>query len=240
MTSGSADFTPEGYLALIGAFRQRGYAVRRFDGVDPAARHLVLRHDVDFSLTAALEMAEAEARQGIAATYFFLLRTEFYNLLSREGLTALQRIAAVHAIGLHFDATLYGTDLSILDVAAARESDLLAAIIGRPIQLVSYHRPGGARVAEADRLGGRLNVYGARFVREMGYCSDSRGGWHHGHPLEHAAIRAGRALHLLVHPFWWQAPALPPEERLKRFLTERSAFLDRELARHCSIHTATV
>jgi hypothetical protein len=231
-------FSPEGYLSLIGALQERGYALRDFAAADPAARHLVLRHDVDFSLTAAATMAEAEAERGIASTYFVLLRTEFYNPLSGAGLAALERIAARHAVGLHFDAALYGGDPATFDAAAARECDLLAQVIGRPVELISYHRPGAARLADAERLGGRLNVYGARFVRDMGYCSDSRGGWHHGHPLEHAAIRAGRALHLLVHPFWWQAPALPPEERLQRFLAERGAFLDREMARHCTIHTA--
>jgi hypothetical protein len=236
--SARTEFSPAGYAALLDALQECGYSVRAFEDADPAARHLVLRHDVDFSLAAALAMAEAEAARGIAATYFILLRTEFYNPLSGEGLTALERIAALHTVGLHFDAELYGPDEGMLDAAAARECDLLAQVIERPVALVSHHRPGSKRIEYPQRLGGRVNVYAPSFTRDMGYCSDSRGGWHHGHPLEHAAIRAGRALHLLVHPFWWQAPPLPPEERLKCFLAERGAFLDRELARHCTIHTA--
>jgi len=233
-------FSPEGYRALIRAICARGYSICDFASAKPEARHLVVRHDVDFSLVAAAAMAEAEAGDGVAATYFVLLRTEFYNPFSGGGREALRRIAARHTVGLHFDAALYGADAAELDAAAAREGDLLAEAVGRPVELVSYHRPGPLKGAVSERLGGRLNVYAPRFVEAMGYCSDSRGGWHHGHPLEHAAIRAGRALHLLVHPFWWQAPALPPEARLRRFLAERSAFLDRELARHCTIHKATV
>jgi hypothetical protein len=232
------EFSPAGYRALIAALVARGYAPRGFADADPAARHLVLRHDVDFSLSAALAMAEAEAEQGIEANYFILLRTEFYNPLSGEGLKALERIAGRHTIGLHFDAELYAGDPGALDAAAARECDLLGQVIGRPFELISYHRPGALRGGDAERLGGRLNVYAPRFVTAMGYCSDSRGGWQHGPPLDHAAIRAGRALQLLVHPFWWQAPALAPEVRLQRFLAERGTFLDRELARHCSVHTA--
>jgi len=233
-----SEFSPAGYAGLLGALRERGYAVRGFADADPAARHLVLRHDVDFSLGAALAMAEREAEAGVQSAYFVLLRTEFYNPLSGEGLKALERIAALHEVGLHFDAALYGGDARALDAAAARECDLLAQVIGRPVDLISYHRPGDARGEYPERLGGRLNVYAPRFYGPDRYCSDSRGGWHHGHPLEHAAIRAGRALHLLVHPFWWQEPALAPEERLRRFVAERSSFLDRELARHCTIHTA--
>lgn len=236
--TGGAEFSPAGYAALIGALRERGYAPCGFTDADPAQRHLILRHDVDFSLAAALAMAEREAALGIAATYFVLLRTEFYNPLSGTGLAALEHIAALHTVGLHFDVSLYGPDAGQLDSAAARECDLLAQVIGRPVELVSYHRPGAAHMGEAGRLGGRLNAYAPRFVREMGYCSDSRGEWHHGHPLDHPAIPAGRALQLLIHPFWWQAPAQPPAERLTRFLADRSALLDRELARHCSVHAA--
>lgn len=239
MTNQAGDFSPEGYAALVAALRERGYAERGFLDADPATRHLILRHDVDFSLAAAVQMAEAEAARGIAAAYFVLLRTEFYNPLSGAGLAALERIAALgHAVGLHFDAALYDGDPGAFDSAAARECNLLAQMLGRPVEFISYHRPGAARRGDAERLGGRINVYGSRFVQAMGYCSDSRGAWHHGHPLEHAAIRAGRALQLLVHPFWWQAPALAPAERLNRFLAERGALLDRELARHCSVHTA--
>lgn len=230
-------FTPRGYAALLAALTGRGYAVRGFADADPAARHVILRHDVDFSLSAAGAMAEQESELGVRSTYFVLVRTEFYNPLSSEGLGTLARIASLgHAIGLHFDAALY--DGADLNAAAAREADLLAQAVGGSIDLVSLHRPGPGHVGAAERLGGRLNAYGARFVREMGYCSDSRGGWHHGHPLWHPAVAAGRALHLLVHPFWWQAPALPPPERLKRFLAQRLQLLDRELARHCTVHEA--
>jgi hypothetical protein len=231
-------FTPDAYAALLSALADRGYAMRGFADADPAVRHVILRHDVDFSLAAARAMAEQEAELGVRAAYFVLLRSEFYNPLSSEGLGALARIASLgHVIGLHFDAALY--DGAALDAAAARESDLLAQAIGRSVDLVSFHRPGSGHFGAAERVGGRLNAYGPRFVREMGYCSDSRGAWHHGHPLQHPVVGAGRALHLLVHPFWWQAPALPPAERLKRFLAQRTQLLDRELAQHCAVHKAT-
>lgn len=230
-------FTPDAYAALLTALSDRGYAVRGFADADPASRHVILRHDIDFSLVAARAMAEQEAELGVRSAYFVLLRTEFYNPLSREGLGALARIASLgHAIGLHFDAALY--DGTALDAAAAREGDLLAQAVGHAVDLVSLHRPGSGHVGAAERVGGRLNAYGPRFMREMGYCSDSRGAWHHGHPLQHPAVAAGRALHLLVHPFWWLPPALPPAERLKRFLAQQTQMLDRELARHCTVHKA--
>ena len=46
---------------------------------------MILRHDVDLSLDAALRMAELEAEAGAAATYFLMTRSEFYNLDSPSG-----------------------------------------------------------------------------------------------------------------------------------------------------------
>jgi hypothetical protein len=87
-------------------------------------------------------------------------------------------------------------------------------------------------------VAGRLNAYGRRFVKDMGYCSDSRGAWRFGAPLDHPALAEGRGMQLLIHPFWWTEPSLSPQERLHRFLAERAAFLDRELERHCLVHRA--
>lgn len=231
------EFSPAGYAALIAALRARGYEAKHYSDAQANKPHLIVRHDVDFSLSAALAMAEQEASLKLRSTYFVLLRTEFYNLMSKNGLSALRRIAALgHDVGLHFDAALYKPDE--IEEAAASEAALLEGLLGQPVATVSFHRPAAERIGESERVGGRLNAYSPRFVRDMGYCSDSRGAWHHGAPLEHPAVRDSRALQLLVHPFWWQAPALPPQERLAMFLSEHANFFDHELARHCTVHRA--
>lgn len=234
----SFEFSPTGYAALLSALRAKGYQPRRFADADPARRDLILRHDIDFSLDAARIMAEQERERGFISTYFVLLRTEFYNALSAAGFAAMRHILECgHDIGLHFDMTLY-PDPSKHDEAIKRECGLLEAALGRPVSVLSLHRPAANRVGESDRLGGRLNAYGPRFIKQMGYCSDSRGAWRFGEPLDHPAVQEGRALQLLTHPFWWQAPTLPPTERLRRFLADRAALLDCELERHCLIHKA--
>ena len=228
-------FTFDGFAALIAALRAKGYTFADFASADSAQRHLILRHDVDMSLDAAAEMAAFEARNGIAATYFVLVRTEFYNPFSEAGRRALRAIrSAGHHIGLHFDAALHSGHE--IESAAARECELLEAAADAPVNAISFHRPAPGHFAAADRLAGRLSAYGPRFVTAMGYCSDSRGGWHRGDPLESTAVVEGRALQLLTHPIWWHGPPAPPNERLKLFLAARSWMLDRELSRHCTIH----
>jgi hypothetical protein len=237
MTVDRSTFSPTGYETLIKALLDRGYRIKGFADADPTARDLILRHDVDFSLDAARMMAEQEMELGVRSTYFVLLRTEFYNLLSQAGQAALMRIAACgHTIGLHFDAALYPQ--GGIEEATAKECGVLEQASNQPVTVVSFHRPTADRIGAADRLAGRINAYGPRFVKAMGYCSDSRGNWHHGPPLEHPAFLAGKALQLLTHPIWWQAPALEPAERLRNFLAERERLLDRELAHHCTVHRA--
>lgn len=228
-------FSPSGYTDLISCFLSKGYSIRHYSDARPEQPHLIVRHDVDFSLPAAVAMGKLERDLNVASTYFVLLRTEFYNPFSREGLAALEQILDCgHDIGLHFDAALYGG--ADIEQSIARECEHLESLIGRSIKTVSFHRPGSHNIGEADRLAGRFNAYGPRYFCAMGYCSDSRGAWNHGTPLEHAAVRERRALQLLIHPFWWGSPEMAPQDRLREFIRVRARELDRELARQCSIH----
>ena len=66
-------------------------------------RFVIMRHDIDFDLEKALFFAEMEAELGVQSTYFFLLRTNHYNVFSREGTDIVKRILGLgHDMGLHF------------------------------------------------------------------------------------------------------------------------------------------
>ena len=224
------EFTPAGYGAMIEALLTRGYGVTGFAEARPERRHLILRHDIDVSIEAALEMAQVEARLGVSSSYFVLLRSPLYNPLDPDNLDALCRLRALgHAIGLHLDAALY--DGAALDEAAARECGILEAMLAQPVTLISFHRPAPALLGRAGKIAGRVHAYQPRFFREMGYCSDSGGAWRHGAPLDHPAVGAGRGLQLLTHPVWWTGGgARDIAQRLERFLDERRARLAAALA----------
>ena len=234
----SADFSPSSYRALLQTFADRGYTAMSYVDADPARRHLILRHDIDISLGAALPIAEIERESGMAATYFVMARSEIYNPFAPDGARALAHIVDLgHRIGLHFDAALYGAGQQ-LDDAAARECAVLEKIVGQDVHDISFHRPAPALIGRAGTIAGRRHAYEPRFFAAMGYCSDSRGGWHRGAPLDHPAVRDGTALQLLTHPIWWLDPAAEPAARLDRFLDTKFAALDRELAEHCEVHVA--
>jgi hypothetical protein len=230
----AAGFSLDKYRELVVDFLDRGYRVVGFDDADPAQRHLILRHDVDMSIQAAAEVAAIEAVLGVSASYFVLLRSEMYNPWAPANAADLARIADMgHAIGLHFDASLYG-ELEDLEPAAEAECAALEAMLGRPVAVVSFHRASPPLRGRAGRVAGRRHAYEPVFFQEMGYCSDSRGGWNHGDPLSHEAVAAGRALQLLIHPIWWVAgDGGGPVRTLDGFRRTRDQILAAELARNC-------
>jgi hypothetical protein len=235
MNVDGSQFSLSGYENLVTELLARGYAIASFHKSEPLQRHLILRHDVDMSLDAAVALAQQENRIGVASTYFVLLRTEFYNVFSRRGGEAVRAIQALgHEIGLHFDAAYYAADDTDFADMAGRECDILEAVTSNYVRSFSLHRPHPAMLDRELVVPGRVNAYAARFFHEIGYCSDSRGAWHHGHPLDHPAVQEGRALQLLTHPIWWPAHAGEDVRgKLDGFLLRRFDLLRAELASNC-------
>jgi hypothetical protein len=238
----TSDFSLSAYRGLLTALMERGYEARDYADADPAGRHVILRHDIDMSLEAALEIAAIESELALQAHYFVLLRSEMYNPFSAGARKALRRLGSLgHRIGLHLDASLYDNDPQRLQQAAEDECAALEAAVGSPVRMISFHRPAAALLGHAEPLAGRRHAYEPRFFRDMGYCSDSRGQWRSGHPLDHPAVRDGRALQLLTHPIWWNREEREPVQmRLDRFARDRYRLLRSELAANCQVYDPTL
>jgi len=229
------DFTHAGYVHLLASLSAIGYEARTFHDFDPTSRHLLLRHDIDMSIQAAIPIAAAEADRGWPASYFVLVRTEMYNPFSSTAIADLGRLAAMgHEIGLHFDCSLYADGGEALDRAAAAECRVLEDMTARPVRLISFHRPARSLLGRTTPLAGRPHTYMPRFYSDIGYCSDSQGRWRFGNPLAHAAVAEKKALQLLTHPIWWEGSAAEDVlRRLEAFAERRRQALRRELAANC-------
>lgn len=235
----SADFTLEAYRALLSSFSERGYATVDFSEVLSEQRHLLLRHDLDMSIEAALQVARVEHAIGMKATYFVLLRTEFYNPFSeiaRETLFEIMNLG--HRIGLHFDASLYQGGGGDFENVVDWECETLSRLLRREVDIVSFHRPAEKLLNLSTPIAGRIHTYQTAFFSDIGYCSDSRGGWRYGHPLKHEAVAQGHALQLLTHPIWWTGQGEGPQARLDEFADQRDAFIRDELERNCESYKA--
>ncbi len=197
MTEMTCDFSLTHYRELLRAAKEGGYRFAGFDRA-PGPGDLLLRHDVDLSLEAALEMAEVETAEGAWSTWFLMTRSVFYNLASAEGertiasLRALGHRVAHHAVWPHLD----------LDE--------------RFDAVVAWHNPDPEYMW--DEIAGATSVMRAPFFDPDRYRSDSNQHWRHGCP--HDAISAGSFewLQLLIHPEIWTFPGETMGETMRAFL----------------------
>jgi hypothetical protein len=190
-------FTLSHYRELLEAARAGGY---RFAGFDrsPSPGELILRHDVDLSLEAAVALAEVEAEAGAFSTWFLMTRSVFYNLDSTQGDWALGRLSALggriaqHAVWPH------------LELDARFEA------------YVAWHNPEPEYMSAP--IDGALNVMASPWFEPARYRSDSNARWRGGCP--HEALAAGEFewLQLLTHPEIWVYEGKTMRETMESFL----------------------
>jgi hypothetical protein len=193
----SCDFTVDHYHELLGAARDGGYDWATFDR-QPRAGDLFLRHDVDLSLEAALELAELEHELGVRATYFLMTESVFYNLDSRLGRDAPSRLRDWgHAVGLH---AVYPR----------------AELDDRFDNVFAWHNPDPAYLSQP--VAGAVNVMEPPYFTQGLYRSDSNRRWREGCP--HAELAAGSFewLQLLVHPEIWVYDGATMRETMEAML----------------------
>jgi hypothetical protein len=195
----TCDFSLDHYRDLLRAAAQGGYRWAFFDR-EPGEGDLLLRHDVDLSLDAALRMAEVEVEEGSAATYFLMTESVFYNLASSEGRAAVERLRALgHRIGLH----------------AVWPN---AALDDRFDPVVAWHNPDPEYMSAP--VDGAVNVMQAPWFDPPTYRSDSNQRWRHGCPHEELASGAFPRLQLLTHPEIWAYAGTTMAETMRTMLDE--------------------
>jgi hypothetical protein len=202
-------FDLEHYGELIRAAGSGGYRFAFFDR-EPQAGELLLRHDVDLSLEAAVELAELERELGVRSTYFLMKRSVFYNLDSYVGAAALARLRELgHRVGLH---------------AVWPDADLDE----RFDPVIAWHNPEPAYMSEP--VEGAVNVMEPRFAAN--YRSDSNQRWRQGCPHGELARSGFEWLQLLTHPEIWVYPGATMRETMLVMLDadrkRRLAYLARD------------
>ena len=193
----TGEFSLAHYGELLAAAREGGY---RFAGFDepPEAGALILRHDVDLSLEAALALAEVETQAGAWSTWFLMTRSVFYNLASAEGERAIARLrelggqVAHHAVWPHVD----------LDE--------------RFEPVVAWHNPDPGYMSSP--VEGAVNVMSPPWFDPDHYRSDSNQRWRHGSPREALARGEFEWLQLLTHPEIWAYDGETMGETMRSFL----------------------
>jgi len=195
------------YRELLRAAQDGGYRWAGFDR-PPEPGVVILRHDVDLSLDGALAMADAEAAEGAWSTWFLMTRSVFYNLASKEGERAIERLRELgHRVAHH--AVWPDVDLD-----------------ERFDKVVAWHNPDPEYMRAP--IPGAVNVMEAPFFDPDHYRSDSNQHWRNGCPHEQLARGEFEWLQLLTHPEIWAFEGATMRESMETMLdADRSARFER-------------
>jgi hypothetical protein len=195
-------FTYDAYIKFLKLLKQSFRIVPFCEATEGAGSFLVLRHDVDASLEAALKMAKVEHKLGIRSTYFVLFSYKFYNLLERGDLATLREISKLgHEIGLHYDVVTYESYGQDLRETLETEIGLLRRLLGRKIFSIAGHNVSLMTGEDPFKdIEGYINAYDPELCRN--YVSDSCRSWFLRDLIRLLEFNYRKA-QLLIHPILW-------------------------------------
>lgn len=214
------------YSDLLALFGDAGYKYSFFTDTVEKNLQLILRHDIDFSLVEANKISMIEDALGIKSTYFILLRSNFYNILSKENLSIIHSLKARgHQIGIHFDSSLYGGES--LSEGLDFEINLFRHLFDEPVEIIAPHRPDQIFLENTVSLDGIQHTYDPKFFKDIKYIADSTGRFRYEKPQDFIDLGSKQSLQLNLHPIWWSGlPGNSPLQVIYSFLQAKKSRLD--------------
>jgi hypothetical protein len=182
-----------------------------FSEVDEKTKKFcVLRHDIEFSIDRAYELAKIEKELGVISTYTVQIRNNTYNALSEKNIELVKKIKGLgHHIGLHQNPPIM--DLDKLTTYVSTDIQMLEYYYGFYIDRFAFHRPKREYLKKYFQLENKINCYDKKFFHyfeekpdelDVLYLADSNHEWKYGYPLDFDFSKIDK-LQLLTHPFSW-------------------------------------
>ena len=145
-----------------------------FKSLDSDVKHgFILRHDIDFDIEKAYSMSNIEKEMNVTSTYFILVTSDLYNILSYKNKNIIKNMSSNGCeIGLHFDPVIYGdTSLKQMQKQVEKECSIIEDIIGLKVETVSLHNPSIHNQYPLFEV--YKNAYSKEFFNPDLYLSDS-------------------------------------------------------------------
>ncbi len=217
------DFTTQHYRYLIKKAKEN-YEFSAYDAFDKKAKFVLCRHDVDLSPHRALRLAEIEFEEGVIATYFWHLHSEYYNINEKEIFDIIIKIKKLgHQFGIHFDTHFYDIrSHQEIEENLQKEKRFLEELFNLSIKVFSFHNTNPFIMSCQEwKYADMINTYASYFQKEVTYCSDSNGYWRFKRMADIVEEAQVPRLQLLTHPEWWQDEVMSPWERIQRSIEGR-------------------
>lgn len=213
------EFLYSNYKRMLKEINDQKYKIMLYNEAHNEEKICILRHDIDFDIKKACEMAQIEYDMGIKSTYFVLVSTDFYNVFSKESSELLAKIMELgHEIGLHFDEQRYLIE-TIDDIKkfVEYEIQILSNALNKKVEVISMHRPSQMFLENEVDFEEVINSYSSYFFKEMKYVSDSRMNWRED-VFKVINSNSHDKLHILTHPFWYSDNIEDCKQKLVTFI----------------------
>lgn len=204
-------YSQAAYRSLLRLTLDEGYQFINFFDERPAeGKFIYLRHDIDWSLKLALQVAEVNHSLGISATFFMLLRGHNYNFFDQR---ELEDVRAIHALGQHIGfhyalpPVIPADDAAFINLIK-QDFEVFAREFPQADPIFAWHNttPQVIEWGLTHEIPGLLNVYNKALFKDIAYYSDSLA--RHTVPELEAIIRRGHpVIQLLFHPGIWNGGA---------------------------------
>jgi hypothetical protein len=210
MLSSRDNYSMEGYGDLLQLLKLRGFEASSFSDSSEGVSKVILRHDVDADLEAAVAMAQIERDSGIRATYCLMLASPLYNLLSHECASLARTLVSLgHYVGLHYDEN-YNSSLGMNSYDTEKDIQAQAGLVSRllscEVGAISFHQPSPGILESPPDTHPLVNAYTLLGKADTEYVSDSnrRVGFMED-VLSHTSEGPNqvKTLQILIHPMWW-------------------------------------
>ena len=194
----------------------------------------VLRHDIEFSIDRALQMARIEHEDlNVHSTYTVQLRNNTYNALSQKNIEAIQEIESMgHYIGLHQNPPMM-EDEELVDYIL-KDIETLEHYYGFEVDRFAFHRCGSnpTLLEKYVEVPNKINCYGEDFFHyfsgkrpediRVHYLADSNHEWKYGHPFHIDYWDMPQKMQLLTHPYSWTDEGYENTDNYTELIRERN------------------
>lgn len=227
------EYTPtyDNYAKMLQDIKATG-KLKDFYSYEGYDNFIIIRHDIEFDIMKALDMAEIEADMGVYTTYLVQIGSEAYNAFSDDNIRRLIRIMNLgHYVGLHYRQENSSYNYGCADID--RQLDMLQKRLPFASRIVACHRP--IKDSPYNEYIGRFrNCYSEPFFYKTDepetaptrYISDSKWRWNYGEPTSETFETVPR-LQLVIHPFQWSAFGFSMKDTFSRIAKQKSiALLD--------------
>ncbi len=224
-------FSFEDYRKILSIIKQTGLQADYKEAIN-RDEFIIMRHDVEYSVERAYDLAKVEESMDFTSTFFFQWTNNSYNILSKRNMEMVKDMhERGHSIGLHF--ALNGmTDMEQIRKQIVKEMGMLSEMFGFTVDIFSVHRPSKDVLRENIKLPGILNAYQDDFFSfaenvtdetpvAVKYMSDANHIWRYGYPDENN-ILSHKKVQILTHPFAWTKAGYDNFDNYKTLVQEKT------------------